>query len=97
MISDPQTRIHTGHVAQSFWSTTTQTHKTRIQAKKTKMPSAPAMEVKTQEKSSLPLDNIWSGEHLPAEPNPEQPSDTLDRSESEPMTAIPILRSSARV
>ncbi len=51
------------------------------------MPSAPAMEVKTQEKSSLPLDNISLGEHLPAEPNPEQPSDTLDRSESEPMTA----------
>ncbi len=61
------------------------------------MPSAPAMEVKPQEKSSLPLDNISSGEHLPAEPNPEQPSDTLDRSESEPMTAIPILRRSARV
>ncbi len=39
------------------------------------MPPAPAMEVKPQEKPSLPLDDTPSGVILPAEPNPEQLSD----------------------
>ncbi len=71
------------------------------QGKKTgeedEMPQAPAMEVKPQEKPSLPLDDTLSGEPFPAELNPEQLSDTLDRSQSEPMTAVPIRRGSDRV
>ncbi len=55
------------------------------------MPTALAIEVRPQEKPSLPLDDAMSRQNLPAEPNPKQSSGTSDSTDSHPMTAAPIL------